>query len=261
MPDRPPLEQAEPEYGPVFGLLTPQANTTVEPEMQLLLPGTVLAARCTSASADARQRLIDYLEHLAATLAQFDLAPVRVAGFACTGSGYLAGHRREDQHIAALTARAGCRVITATQAIRRCLELLGAHRIAVLSPYPAWLSSAAHAYWSDTGYTVTATAGLPAELLDTRSIYALTSARVQQLLQSLNRDGCDAVLLSGTGMPSLRSLASLPSSPPVLSSNVCLAWAMLAAVAPAWDNAQALRAFLGPDAAWRQRLRDRQDSA
>ena len=34
----------DPDYGPVFGLLTPQANTTVEPEMQLLLRGTLLTA-------------------------------------------------------------------------------------------------------------------------------------------------------------------------------------------------------------------------
>ena len=40
----------DPDYGPVFGLLTPQANTTVEPEMRLLLRGALLTVRCTSAS-------------------------------------------------------------------------------------------------------------------------------------------------------------------------------------------------------------------
>ena len=249
----------DPEYGPVFGVLTPQANTTVEPEMQLLLPGTVLGARCTSASPDARQRLIDYLDGLGATLARFDTAPLRVAGFACTGSSYLAGGRREDQAMAALASQRAHPVISATQAIRRGLDLLGARRIALLSPYPAWLASAALAYWREAGYEISAVAGLPDEPLDTRGIYALTSARVQQVLATLNTAGCDALLLSGTGMPTLRAMAALPAVPPVLSSNVCLAWAMLASVDSSQGTAMALRHFLGPDAAWRERLRERRE--
>ena len=86
----------DPEYGPVIGLAVPQANTTVEPEMQALLGvgHTLLTARMTSSAADSRQRLLDYFDRLPQTLAQFDVAPMRVAGFACTGSSYLSGAGR-----------------------------------------------------------------------------------------------------------------------------------------------------------------------
>ncbi|MDB5966349.1 MAG: hypothetical protein JWQ72_2849 [Polaromonas sp.] len=258
-----PAEADTPEYGPVCGVLTPQANTTVEPEMQALLTGTVLTARCMSPSQDSRQRLLDYFDGLGATLARFDTAPVRVAGFACTGSSYLVGRQREDSGIAACAAERGFEVVSATQAIRECLDLLGVRRLALVSPYPGWLSAAAQAYWQEAGYALTDVAGLPADLVDTRHIYRLTSSRVMDVLASLRTDGCDAVLLSGTGMPTLRALSShqqQPGMPWLVSSNLCLAWAMLARMHPAMRDRDALLRFIGPGAPWRAQLAMRRDT-
>jgi len=253
-------ETYEPEYGPVFAVLTPQANTTVEPEMQVLLPGTVLTARSKSQSSDSRQRLLDYFYTLDDTIARFDTAPILVCGFACTGSNYLVGRELEDQCFAALSTLRKFPIISATQAIRRALDVLGAKRIALVSPYPAWLSSAAHGYWVETGYTITATTGLPADLLDTRNIYKLNTAKLTGLLGKLHKDDCDAVLLSGTGMPTLRTVAANTSGRPVISSNLCLAWAMQAVVKPAMASRAALLDFLtGDTAAWRKRLASRQE--
>ena len=250
---------ADPEYGLVSAVLAPQANTTVEPEMQLLLSGTVLSARSTSASPDSRQRLLDYFNRLGETLLQFDVAPIRVAGFACTGSSYLVGREREDAALAALAMRLGYPVLTATQAIRMALEALGVRRIALLAPYPAWLADAARAYWLDAGYTIRHQLGLPVDLLDTRGIYQLTTARVQQVLADLQTQGCEVVLLSGTGMPTLPSIAAAQGELPMLSSNLCLAWAMQAALMPEMNSRQGLLAFIGTGAAWRQRLAVRQE--
>jgi maleate isomerase len=46
--------------------------------------------------------------------------------------------------------------------------------------------------------------------------------------------GADCVVASGTGMPTLRALRrrSASATPPALSSNLCLAWALWRAVAP-----------------------------
>ena len=259
MPVKQPALIDEPEYGPVFAVLTPQANTTVEPEMQLLLPGTVLTARCKSQSSESRQRLLDYFDTLAETISHFDTAPIVACGFACTGSNYLVGRELEDQRFSILSHSMGFPVISATQAIRRALDVLGARQIALVSPYPAWLSDAAHAYWGNAGYTITATCGLPADLLDTRHIYKLNTARVTGLLGELPKDDCDAVLLSGTGMPTLHTIVNSALKVPVLSSNVCLAWALQAAVQPAMANREALLGFLAASAAWRTRLANRQE--
>lgn len=222
------------EYGPVMGITVPQANTTVEPEMQALLGSrhTVLTARMTSASPDSRQRLIDYIDTLGPGLAQFDVAPLRVAGFACTGSSYLIGPVDEAARLHALSAARGYPVLSAAQAILRALEVLGARRIALLSPYPKWLSDAGQAYWRACGLTVTDRVGLPNELLDTRNIYKLRTADVLKVFDTLDASGCDAVLMSGTGMPALGVMAQRHLAVPVLSSNLCLAWAMRCVVEP-----------------------------
>jgi maleate isomerase len=239
-----------PEYGRAIGIATPQANTTVEPEMQCLLAGTLLTARMTSALADARARLIDYFDRLPETVARFDVAPLRACGFACTGSAYLYGRVREEAAIAAAGARAGYPVISAATAIRAALDELGARRLALLSPYPPWLSQAGQRYWQDAGFDLVSVAGLPADLLDTRNIYRLSTARVLEAFARLDTGGADAVLLSGTGMPTLRTIAQVDPGVPVLSSNLCLAWALTAAA----GGSRALSPWLAPDARWRGRL-------
>ena len=223
-----------PEYGPVMGVTVPQANTTVEPEMQALLGvgHTVLTARMTSPSPDSRQRLIDYIDTLGPSLVQFDLVPLQVAGFACTGSSYVIGRDEESARLQAVSAKRGYPVLSAAQSIAQALEVLGARRVALLSPYPAWLSNAGQAYWRTCGLTITHVVGLPDELLDTRNIYKLRTANVLQVFDSLDVRGCDAVLMSGTGMPTLGVMAQRHLAVPVLSSNLCLAWAMRCVVDP-----------------------------
>lgn len=187
----------------MLGVTVPQANTTVEPEMQALLGAqhTLLTARMVCQSADSRERLLDYLDTLGATAAQFDVAPLQALGFACTGSSYLVGAAQEAERLAALTAACGYPVLSAAQSVLQALHALGARRIALLSPYPSWLSEASLAYWKAAGLTVTAKAGLPSELLDTRNIYKLTTPAVQSLLAALDTSGCDAVLMSGPVCP------------------------------------------------------------
>ena len=71
------------EYAPqgLVGLLTPQANTTVEPEAWALLPQgfSLVNARMVSDAPSLNQRLLDYVWHVDKSLAQFANAPLSVA--------------------------------------------------------------------------------------------------------------------------------------------------------------------------------------
>lgn len=209
----------------LVGIGTPQANPTVEAEMRILLPPAVAmaVARLTSLSQDPLVRLRRYLEGLEEALAQYDKLRPDAFGFACTGSSYLVGAEREMEIVARAEDRFGYPVVTATAAIAWQLRRLGARRIALASPYPAALAAAAEAYWSAAGFELAEVRRIDTGSGDTRSIYTLGSEDARPAAEALRRTGVDAVLLSGTGMPSLALIAEAADGPPVISSNLCLA--------------------------------------
>lgn len=240
-------------YGPSYGLITPMGNPCAEPEIAILTGSGVLAARATSTSPDSRTRLLDYIEAIGPALASFDRTPLAAAGFACT-CYYLLGASREARDIASLEERFGYPVLTSTLAIRAFAEAIGARRIALASPYPAWLRAEAERYFGSVGLDIVAHAGLPADLLDTRDIYRLTPEDVGRILSSLELRDADAILVGGTGMPSLHLIAGWTGGLPVFSSNMALAAALGSAHLDAGQRAQAARATLANDAVWRARL-------
>src|SRR5215510_7535289 len=113
------------EYAPhgLIGVLTPQANTTVEPEFWLMLPPgvAVINARMTSDKTSLEARLIDYFDQIDQSIAQFHNAPVGAIAFATTGASYLAGIARERAVVANTMKRVGVPLITAGHAVALAL--------------------------------------------------------------------------------------------------------------------------------------------
>jgi maleate isomerase len=220
------------EYGRngLFGILTPQGNPTAEPELGILLPAgsVILAARLTSASPSLRERLVDYGCNLSATVASFGDIAFDAIGFACTGSSYLVDRLEERRIVAALEDARNCAIVTAARAVAEACAALAVRRIALISPYPEWLTMACRDHWDRNGLAVTNVLQLPSGGGGEHGIYALTTETVLAPARAFHVGNADAVLVSGTGMPSLRLILALEAERkiPVLSSNLCLAWAL-----------------------------------
>lgn len=247
------------EYTPrgLIGLLTPQANTTVEPEFAILMPpGTGwLAARLTSDAATIEARTADYLDGLEATLDRFANAPVGAYALAHTGGAYHLGVEGEDALVARIEAARGRPFVTAAMAIAQALRALGAARIGLVSPYPPEMAEASAAYWSARGFTVAAVARVAETGSDFHPIYSLTGAHAEAALQTLDAATLDAVVMLGTGMPSLAPIARAAQAggPPVLSSNLALAWRAVVALDGGAPDRASLEPWVTADG-WPERL-------
>lgn len=215
-----------------LGLATPQANPTAETEFAALLPSGVQTsvARMTSRAAEPETRLRDYFNEIAVTLDQFDTLPFQAVGLACTGSSYLLGHEIVESNLAVLEKQRGHPIVSAAAAIERALRAINAKTIALLCPYPEWLLHAAEKHWQARGFQLVDRYSLDPTQSDTRAIYALSpTAAANQMQERWRNLEADAYLITGTGLPSLRVIADLSGqlSGPILSSNLCLAWATL----------------------------------
>jgi len=124
-----------------------------------------------------------------------------------------------------IASLAGAPALLAAQAVLAALRHLGVKRLALGTPYPESISRQGKAYWEAAGFEI---AGYH-RLENVTDIYAENEERAYELARRADAPEADAVLLSGTGLPTVAVLETLERDlgKPVLSSNQASLWRAL----------------------------------
>ena len=239
-----------------IGQIVPSSNTTMETEIPAMLRARegVAPERFTFHSSRMRMKHVtrEELARMDADSGRCALelsdARVDVLGYACLvaimsmGRGY---HRTSEQRLHALTVENGAPapVVTSAGALIDGLRVLGARKIAVLTPYMKPLTSLVVDYIENEGIEVLDAVSL--EIPDNLAVGARDPRAPIELSKKLNTANCDAVVLSAcVQMPSLPSIQPVQDriGVPVVSAAVCTVYSMLRTLDlhPSVPNAGAL---------------------
>ena len=102
---------------------------------------------------------------------------------------------------------------------------LGAKRLALGTPYPDAINALGRTYWEAAGFEIVG----HHRLGGVTSIYAESAERAYQLGREADTPSADAVLLSGTGLPTVDILERLERDvgKPAVSSMQAVCWQAL----------------------------------
>ena len=216
-----------------LGVLVPSGNPTIEPELYRMAPRsiTIHFARLESlagapgAADGMAERTLGYLDSVPAAIHSMEALRLGVVVLSHTAVSYLSGFAAEPALLERIAKLSGARPLTAASAIAEALRHLGARRIALATPYPEVIASAGRAYWTAAGFEIVAHRGLP----DVTNIYEETEERAYTLGRAADAPGADAVLISGTGLPTAGIVERLERDlgKPVVTSQTATLWRAL----------------------------------
>ena len=218
-----------------IGVLLPPGNPTVEPELSAMVPAGVTlhfgrletppSVGKAGEHAGMEERIRAYREGLAGPTSALSQVRPAVVLLAHTASSYALGYGNEQALVDRIAALAGAPALLAAQAVLAALRHLGVKRLALGTPYPESISRQGKAYWEAAGFEI---AGYH-RLENVTDIYAENEERAYLLARRADAPEADAVLLSGTGLPTVAVLETLERDlgKPVVSSNQASLWQAL----------------------------------
>jgi maleate cis-trans isomerase len=213
-----------------LGVLVPAGNPTIEPELYRMTPAalTIHFARLDSLAGepggadDMERRTLGYLESLPAATRSLAAVKPDLVVLAHTAVSYLTGFAAEPALLERVASLSGTRALTTARAVVAALEHLQVRRLALATPYPESIGAAGRAYWTAAGFEVVG----HGQLEGVANIYAETEARAYALGRQADAPGAQAVLISGTGLPTIGMIERLERDlgKPVVTSQTATLW-------------------------------------
>ena len=214
-----------------FGVIIPSTNTAVERDYNLIRPDGVtyhVARMWIQPSVASDKEAEQALQQLRDTI---DLA-IRdvmtcgpdhlIAGMSSeTFMGGLEGNTRFTKRAEELS---GLSVTTGASAVKSALDLYGARRVAVLTPYQQVIDIQVERYFDDLGYDLVRMTGLRVE--KSTGAAGIPHERLREVLHELDGPDVDAIIQAGTNLSVTPIAEELERElgKPVIPINVACVW-------------------------------------
>ena len=220
----------DPQFVTRLGLVLPSVNTVVEPWFNAVAPQGVTfhASRMlldSNLTPEAVRRM-DREEGLHAVEQLVSCKPAAIA-YCCTASSVIQGVEYDDVLIHEIERVARVPAVTATRAITLGLELLGARRLAVASPYTDEIDAAEHRFFSDAGFEIVGSAHLG--IADSFRLADPSAQDICELARAAWHSSADALLITCLNLKSHEVIDRLEAEigKPVITSTQATLWQLL----------------------------------
>jgi maleate cis-trans isomerase len=215
-----------------LGFLIPPGNPTVEPEMIAMAPKDVsvhfsrMVAHGPTGTLDGQEeRNRTQIAHLGESAELLAMVKPNVIMIAHTAVSYTLGPHVEAELVQRLRDQCGTPVGTAFGSVLAALDVLGATRVALGTPYSEETTLKGKALLEEHGLEVVSHGRLD----NVTNIYDETPQRAHQLGRSVDSEDAQVVFLSGLGMPTISILETLEQElgKPVISAASATMWQAL----------------------------------
>ncbi|MEE2805260.1 MAG: arylmalonate decarboxylase [Pseudomonadota bacterium] len=221
-----------------IGVVVPATNTIVEPEFHQMAPSGVsnhtnrfqLSNMSLQSDADFLRLVEEIKENLDQAIDGLVPAALDHIIIGISAESFWDGAEGADAIKDRLSDRAGVSITLGSDAARHAIRAVGAHHLAVLTPYWPVADERVRHYFGQCGFEVRRLIGLKAT--SPINIAEQDNATLTQALYDLDGDDIDAIVQVGTNLSMVRLAANQEKiiGKPVIAINTALYWHALRSI-------------------------------